>query len=157
MLIAALWVLEKEYKFGKKHFTYTDPKPDHMSWYEAAAAFTLISGAALQTSVIGGMPYRSLFKAHGAMEWAVRDTMWTRAVRKTGALGGKYNTYTLFNYYPKMGAFAQKGGLRFAVTKVGARVIPYVGWALLAYDLYSVGKWVHGKTKWGNPTPGPTP
>jgi hypothetical protein len=100
-------------------------------------------------------PYYQMYKSHAAMTWAVRDTMWTRAVKKTGAFGGKYNTYTLFNYYPKMGQFAQRGGWRFAATKVGSRFIPYVGWALLALDLYSVGKWVHGKTRWGNPTPGP--
>ena len=71
--------------------------------------------------------------------------MWTQAVKKTGALGGKFNTYTFYNLYPRVGAFAQKGGWRFAATKVGSRFIPYVGWALLAYDLYKVGKWVGRK------------
>lgn len=29
--------------------------------------------------------------------------------------------------------------------KFAARAIPYAGWALMAYDVYSFGQWVHGK------------
>ncbi len=29
--------------------------------------------------------------------------------------------------------------------KVAARAIPYVGHALLAHDIYSLGKWIHGR------------
>ncbi len=34
----------------------------------------------------------------------------------------------------------KRGAMRFA-----SRAIPYVGWALLAYDIYSLGKWLHGR------------
>jgi len=145
MLSVALWVLEQEYKFAKKHFTYTDPNPEKIDSWEAAAVFTAITAGSLQTSAISFQPYYGLYKAHAATQWAVRDTLWTQAVKKTGALGGKFNTYTFYNLYPRVGAFAQKGGWRFAATKVGSRFIPYVGWALLAYDLYKVGKWVGRK------------
>ncbi len=143
MLISAIWLLEAEYRFGKKHFTYTDPDPDNMGWYEAVAALTMISGGAVQTAAITMMPYYSLSRAHEAAQWAVRDTMWTRTVRRTRS------------FYPLNRVLAQPSAWRFAAAKVGSRFIPYVGWALLAYDVYSVGKWVHGKTRWGNPTPGP--
>ncbi len=143
MLISAIWLLEAEYKWGKKHFSYTDPNPDYMSGYEAATVLTLIAGGTVQSAMVTMMPYYGLSKAHDAAQLAARDTMWTRTVRRTRS------------FYPLNRILRQPSAWRFAAAKIGSRFIPYVGWALLAYDAYSVGKWVHGKTRWGNPTPGP--
>ncbi len=117
---------------------------------------------ALSTSPIwigvGVSPYWTMHQQAARMSWAVDDIRHTRKMKaKYGSLGAKFRTLTYWNYFPKHRTFAMRGGWRWAATKVGSRFIPYVGWALLAYDLYSVGKWVHGKTRWGNPTPGPTP
>ena len=151
MIRAAAWVVDQEIKAAKwaKISVAEDKELELLLWlgliqspYLAMASMT---------------PYWQLGKLHAGTKWAVRDTLWTQAVRKTGAFGGRYNTYTLFNYYPRIGAFAQRGGWRFAATKIGSRFIPYAGAALLAYDLWSVGKWIGEKTKWSNPTPGPTP
>ena len=35
---------------------------------------------------------------------------------------------------------------KFALTKVASRFVPYVGWGLLAYDLWNLGKWIGHKT-----------
>ncbi len=91
-------------------------------------------------------PYYSIYQYQAGMSWAVKDIAWSRQVAKTGAIGGRFNTYTLFNYAPKTLAFGSKGGFRLLALKVGARFIPYAGWALLAYDLWSVGKWIGEKT-----------
>ncbi len=142
MLSTALWILEQEYKFVKNHFTYIDPNPDKIDYWELGTAAALITGATLQTSVFTYQPYYRIWQASAALDWAVRDTTWTRLVKKTGAFGGKYNTYTLHNFYPRLGAFAQRGGWRFAATKIGSRAVPVLGWALLTYDLWKVGKWL---------------
>ncbi len=134
MLITAIWVLEQENKWIRKHFTYTDPDPGNMAWYEAGAALTLIAGGSAQTAMITMMPYYGLSRAHETAQWAVRDTMWTRAVRRTRS------------FYPLNRLLAKPSAWRFATAKVGSRFIPYLGWALLAYDLWSVGKWIGEKT-----------
>jgi len=138
MLRSAIWLLEQEYRFGKKQFTYTDPNPDEISGYEGMAFTILFAGAALQTSAVSMVPYYSLYQAHAAMSWAVSDIAYSKANR--GALRGAHT------FYPRTLAFARRGGLRFVATKVGSRFIPIVGWALLAYDLWSVGKWIGEKT-----------
>ncbi len=90
-------------------------------------------------------PYYSMYQVHAGMSWAVKDIAYTKAVRAAGG-STKFNTMTLFNYSPKMLKFGSRGGLRLLALKVGARFIPYAGWAILAYDLWSVGKWIGEKT-----------
>ncbi len=96
---------------------------------------------------VGVSPYFTLHQQAARMGWAVDDVRHTRRITaKYGRLAGKFRTMTHWNWFPKHRSFAMRGGLRWTATKVGARFIPYLGWALLAYDLWSVGKWIGGKT-----------
>ncbi len=113
---------------------------------------TLLKGAlALGTAPIwigvGVSPYFTLHQQAARMRWAVDDVRHTRKMTaKYGRLGGKFRTLTHWNWFPKHRSFAMRGGLRWTATKVGSRFIPYVGWALLAVDLWSMGKWIGEKT-----------
>ncbi len=152
MIRAAIWVLEQEFKA--------------IDWiaHESADPLDVIAlkgVIALSTSPLwvglSVSPYWTLYQQGARMSWAVKDIGYTAAMRvKYGSLAAKFRTMTYWNYFPKHRSFAMRGGLRMGAMKVGARFIPYAGWAFLAYDLYSVGKWAYGKTEWGNPTPGPS-
>jgi len=140
MLILATWVIDQEIKAAKwAGISVAEERElELLLWLGLIQAPYLVAASIT--------PYYQIAKLHAGTKWAVRDTLWTKAVKRTGAFGGKYNTYTLFNYYPKIGAFAQRGGWRFLATRVGARFIPVLGWGLLAYDLWHVGKWIGEKT-----------
>jgi len=90
-------------------------------------------------------PYYSMYQAQAGMSWAVKDIAYTSAVRARGG-NTLFQTYTVYNYAPKMLKYGSRGGMRLLALKVGARFIPYAGWALFAYDLWSLGKWIGEKT-----------
>jgi len=143
----AAWVIDQEIKAAKwAGITVAEENElELLIWLGLIQSPFIVAGSMT--------PYWQLGKLHAGTKWAVRDTLWTRAVKRTGAFGGRFNTYTLFNYYPKIGAFAQRGGWRFVATRAGSRFIPYLGWALFAIDAWSVGKWIGEKTK-GKPLVG---
>jgi len=107
--------------------------------------------AALSTSPIwigvAVSPYYNIHQQAARLSWAVDDVRHTRKVRaKYGRLGAKFRTMGYWNYFPKHRSFAMRGGWRWGAAKVGSRFIPYVGWALLAWDLWTLGKWIGEKT-----------
>ncbi|HHZ64180.1 MAG TPA: hypothetical protein EYN51_01555 [Flavobacteriales bacterium] len=85
--------------------------------------------------VIGSSPYLYMSKAGGSLSEG-----WRTAMRVEGGLlahttpvsrwilGGSDDVFRLVRS-------------RLFLAKVGARFIPGLGWGLLAYDLYTVGKW----------------
>ncbi len=130
---------------------------DHLVGYSASpdarssdiAALKLVAAASTSPIWIGvGVsPYYTLYQQSARMKWAVDDVRHTRKMKaRYGRLGAKFRTLTHWNYFPKHRAFAMRGGLRWGAIKVGSRFIPYVGWALLAADLWSLGKWIGEKT-----------
>ncbi len=129
MLISAVWLLEAEYKFGKKHFRYTRSDPTKMSGYEAAAVMVLGSAVAVQSTAVTMMPYYGLYKAHGAASGMKATSIRGFRISSPGFKAVPYGFSTR----------------RLLAAKVASRFIPYAGWALLAYDVYSVGKWAHEK------------
>ena len=153
MIRASLWLLEQAW--GAVSFIAAEDA--HPADVLALKGVVTAATAPIWIGV-GVMPYWKMHQQAARLAWAVEDVTHTAAMRaKYGALGAKFRTLTHWNWFPKHRAFAMRSPARLLVTKVGARFIPYAGWALLALDLYHVGKWGYGKTKWGNPTPGPTP
>ncbi len=140
MLRAAAWVIDQEIKLAKRAGISVS-KDNKLEVMLAVGLIQLPYLTALSMT-----PYYQLAQAHGRMSWAVKDIAWSRQVAKTGAFGGRFNTYTFFNYAPRTLAFGTRGGMRLLALKAGARLIPYAGFALLAYDLWSVGKWIGEKT-----------
>jgi len=164
MFITALLVLEWEAKWLKRN-TGAWPSVEG----NEHAYMVLLGGAVLQTSLIGMMPYATIIQAGGIVE----DYVWLRTapqhkikgfrvfekgkpVRADRMSRAKIRSGA-YQIKPYGWAATRSGGRRLIAAKIAARFIPYLGWGLLAYDAYLVGKWVHGKTRWGNPTPGPTP
>jgi len=153
MIRAAIWLLEHQWNA----VNYIAAEDAHPADVMALKLVTTAATAPIWAGV-AVMPYWKMHQQSARMAWAVKDVAHTARIRaRFGSTAAKFRTMTYWNWFPKHRAFAGRSAARFAITKVGARFIPYVGWGLLAYDLYSVGKWVHGKTRWGNPTPGPTP
>jgi len=142
MIILAAWLLEKEWQ-AVEWIAADDADPlDKLAMKGVLA----VSTAPIWIGV-GVSPYYTLSQQQARLSWAVDDVRHTRKMRaKYGRLGAKFRTFTHWNYFPKHRSFAMRGGLRWGATKVGSRFIPYVGWALLAYDLWSVGKWIGEKT-----------
>ncbi len=145
MLISAIGLLEQEYAFGKKHVR---------EWPEVKgneyAYMMMAMGATAQTAVVSSMPYVAINKAYGA----AYNYQWVRTAPQHKIKGFRIKSPG-FKAVPYGWSTSKVAGRRLLAARIGARFIPYVGWALLAYDVYEVGKWVHGKTRWGNPTPGP--
>jgi hypothetical protein len=136
MIRPAIWVLEQEYEFAKKQFSW-GPKG-----VPPSAVFALIVMGVFQTAVISGMPYASLIQAHGFVE----DYVWMRTAPQHRIKGFRIKSPG-FKAVPFGWSVSRKAAFRLGAAKVAARFIPYVGWGLLAYDLYTVGKWAHGKIK----------
>lgn len=145
MLRLALWILEQENKAISWLVDEEKSRPVDVF------AFRIVMGA--MTAPLWGMvmvqPYYQLYSLHAATSWAVEDITHTKAMRaKYGRAGAKFRTLTHFNLFPRTRTFAMRGGARWAVTRVGSKFIPVVGWALLAYDLWLVGTWI-GEQTWG--------
>lgn len=136
MFRAATWVVDQEVKALEWMGISFKGKPEAAIWFGLIQLPYLVA--------IGMQPYHYLYQAHGAASWAVKDIAYSRAAAAAG-YNPKYKTMTFWNYAPKTLKFGKRGGVRLIALKVGSRFIPYVGWALLAYDLYGVGKWAHGK------------
>ena len=142
MIIAALWLLDKEWA-AVDYIAAEDAHPADV------LALKFVAGAAT-APIWGGlamMPYWKIHQQSARLAWAVEDVRHTRKMTaRYGRVGAKFRTLTYWNWFPKHRAFAMRGGIRWGATKVGSRFIPYVGWALLAYDLWNVGKWIGEKT-----------
>lgn len=145
MLRLALWILEQENKAISWLVDEEKSSP--------VDVFALRVVMAVGTAPIWGMvairPYYDLYTLHSATSWAVKDITYTAGVQaKYGRTAAKFRTLTHWNYFPRTRAFAMRGGARWAVTRVGSKFIPVVGWALLVLDLWMLGTWIGEKT-WG--------
>jgi len=146
--ITALWVLEKEKEFLEKHTSGWPAFQD-----KPYAYLPIMVAAAFQSAAISVTPYYWIIQAAGSAE----QYAWLRTASQHKIKGFRAGPGVPKGIHPYGWSTSKRAGRRLLVAKIGARFIPYVGWGLLAYDAYLVGKWVHGKTRWGNPTPGPTP
>jgi hypothetical protein len=133
MIIHARWVLAQELKWLQGG----SDRPLHEAWRDAprSSQWLMFGAATLQTAVISGTPYYSMIKAHEYSDYymAVRRqpagfTVSSKGIR---ALGW---------------GSSRSAMLKLGAAKLGTRFIPYVGWGLLAYDLWSLGKWIGEKT-----------
>jgi len=138
MIRPAIWVLEQEYEYAKKYFSWGPGGP----LAKPAATAALIVLGIVQSAAISGMPYASLIQAHGFVE----DYVWMRTAPQHRIKGFRIKSPG-FKAVPYGWSVSRKAAFRLGAAKVAARFIPYVGWGLLAYDLYTVGKWAHGKIK----------
>jgi len=129
MIIHARWVLEQELKWLQKN----SDRSLADSWRDAprSSQWFMFGTAALQTAVIGGTPYVGMIKAMEYSDYYISIRRQPRGftVSSKGIRALGWST-------------SRRSMLKLAAAKIGSRFIPYVGWGLLAYDLWSVGKWI---------------
>lgn len=138
MFITAAWALEQEYKAYKwlthgtsgKGRSWTDLSPA-----EQLAFGTVATGWGAAHVAMGMMPYSQMGNVRGKLlDYQVSSKLAARSPSGFSIKGGKIT--------PKW--VRPSTAARFGA-KIGARAIPYVGWALLAADLYYTGKWIQSK------------
>ena len=136
-----IWVLEQEIEFARKHFDWgSKGRPTVQD--DPMVIFGGLLAVGGQTALISSMPYVGLLKAHGFAS----DYLWLRTAPQHAIKGFKFGP-GIKGFQPYGWSTSRKAMFRLGAAKVAARFIPYVGWGLLAYDLYSVGKWGYGKIK----------
>ena len=132
MISSAIWVLEQEHKWAKRNFSWGDRRigPGDSAWLLAGIGFGIV-----QTAAISIMPYYSIIQAAGHAD----DYVWLRTQPKGFSMSSKGVRAVGWST-------SRRAMLKYGAAKVGSRFIPYAGWALLAYDLWNVGKWIGEKT-----------
>lgn len=136
MFITALWVLDQEYKVAnwlwhKGGMSRPDRELTQKELFFATSVGLI--PAAAQTAAIGSLGYSSLASVGGRID------DFARVGRLNDPIGFSISKGRVSARYAKHGA------LKMGAAKLGARFIPYVGWALLATDVYLSGKWLYEK------------
>jgi len=137
MFIGALWVLEQEQKvfehlWGKAGLSI-DQHPLETGSGTAVFSGAMI-GAIAQTGYVGSLPYSRLMSVSGDLDTFVRRSVLNEPTGFSLSKG-------------KITArFAKHRAGKVLAAKIGARFIPYAGWALFAVDMWHVGKWIGEKT-----------
>ncbi len=141
MFITALWVLDQEYKAAKWIWHkggmsrpggsfQKKPMTDRELFF--ATYFGLLPAMA-QTGAIGSLGYSTIASVGGRVDDFVRYSRLNEPIGFSLSRG---------KITPK---FAKHSAFKMGAAKLGARFIPYVGWALLATDIYLSGKWLYEK------------
>ena len=138
MIRHAFWLLEQESRALERN----TGRPFSETWRDIPISSKwVMAGLGIgQSAVVSSLPYVGLIRAGGfaedyvwartAPQWAIKEFRFGPGIKGVQAIG--WST-------------SRRSMMKLAAMKVASRFIPYVGWGLLAYDLYSVGKWAHGK------------
>ncbi len=151
MLITALWVLDKQWKWyhsekRKRYFTHrpiidrNDPSRIFASDVPPWIPPFMIGTAVAQTALIGSFPYIGMVKAAGYAD----DYVWKRTAPQHAIKAFEFGP-GIRGFRPVGWSQSRRAGARLAAAKLASRFIPYVGWGLAAYDVYSVGKYAYRK------------
>ncbi len=140
MFSTAAWVLDQEYKAlkwlrghpgtsgGKTWSQLTTPEQVFMTG--AGTSWVVAHG------YVAFQPYARIFGYAADLDLKVREA-------KLAARNPSGFSIIRGKLFPR---FAKKQTTKLAMMKLGSRAIPYLGWGLLAYDLWNLGKWIGSKT-----------
>lgn len=128
MIIGAFWYLDKWAHSGFGDFAWSMAKTDdgENMMMPGALVFSLAT-AGVPALAIAAMPYQTISVASSKLDEYVYRTSTT----------GKMSS---FSFTKRRFVYSNRWLLRSAA-KIGARAVPGLGWALLAYDLYTVADW----------------
>jgi len=144
MLYMAIWVLEQEAAWINRNFSTTSGSS--IDSFDKTLPLIAFSGVgAFQTAAISISPYYHIYSQASAFGWVADDLAWSKkhpywskVVPRTGHW---------YNYHPGLLSFAKRSAGRGLAVRIGARAIPYAGWALLALDVYRVSQWYMANIK----------
>ena len=128
MIVGAFWFLDQWVDSGFGDFAWSMAKDDdgENMMMPGALVFSLAT-AGIPAVTIAAMPYHTISVASSKLDEYVYRTSTT----------GKMSH---FSFTKQRFVFSRRWLLR-STAKVGARLVPGLGWALLAWDLYSLADW----------------
>lgn len=140
MIRHGFWWLDQ---WNKAHSDFYDPvlsagdKPKHAQFAAGVGAPLWFAGTGLApAAVISGSPYAFMQRGTMFLEDYVERKAYNRSILTV-------SPRVISNRF--VHSAGKRAALKFSA-KLGARAIPYAGWALLGYDLWSLGKWIGEKT-----------
>jgi hypothetical protein len=133
MIVGGLWWLEQWHEAHKPFYKYADDSGP--TGAAASVIYATMTGVA-PAIAIGASPYGHMQLATMRME---------DYVARRGYQGRHWNFDIVQKRFTFSRTFSHRLMLRTGA-KIGARVIPYAGWALLMLDAWHVGKWIGEKT-----------
>jgi hypothetical protein len=137
MFITALWVLEQEARWVRS-LLGPDTTPGKLTADEIAAIGVFGTMGAVQSFFITAAPYHGLYKMGSSM--ALDAERITEAISRDRWIG-RSPMWRHFNLTWGTKPARSQLAKRLAL-KIGSRAVPGLGWALLAVDAWSVGKWI---------------
>lgn len=114
---------------------YLDQLATHKWGGKAAIRAVQIDDSLAGPMIIAGFAWGLVPAAH------IAAVPYSKIVRTTQDIRSFLYRTSHYYIFPKGSARARNKLL----AKIGARAVPGLGWALLAYDLYSAGKYLHGR------------
>jgi len=130
----AAWALEQEYKFYKWLDLSGGKSYSELNIGEQLFLQGSVMAWGTAHAYVASQPYARIFYAAGELDTFVRKAALNEPIGFSLSRG-------------KITArFAKHSGSKILAAKVGARFIPYAGWALFAFDMWKLGKWIGKET-----------
>ncbi len=136
MIRGAIWWLEQWHAMNK-HYDFYDAWDDSPEGAVASPFYFAMTGV-FPAVFIGVSPYGHMQRATMNLEGYVARKAWNKSNIVINARPPFFHR-----------RFTHSAGKRLILkggAKLGARAIPYLGWALLAVDAWMVGKWIGEQT-----------
>jgi hypothetical protein len=132
----AAWIIEQEYNAWKwirgdatGHRSYSDLNTGEKLFLQGSV---MAWGSA--HAYVAAQPYVKIMHVAGEAD------MFLRAAKLNEPIGFSLSKGKV------TARFAKHSAKKMLAAKIGARFIPYAGWALFAFDMWRLGKWIGKET-----------
>ena len=132
MFIHGLWWVEQWHKAHKPFYQYADDSPEGQV---GSVIYAITTGVFPAVGISLGT-YGGIQQATMGLERYVENRVYQ----------GHFWAFDMKSHRFTFSRSASRRMLLKGAAKVGARAIPYAGWALFALDMWHVGKWIGEKT-----------
>jgi hypothetical protein len=134
MISGAVWYLQQWDEFHAPY--YGDYRESMSEKKSAVVPFYAFATLAVPAVGIGISPYAYLFSKGHQLSGIADDAAYDLARNRHIFQHAPFSKIA-----PMRGAASRVLASKWLFARAGARLVPGLGWALLAYDLYNVGKW----------------
>ena len=132
MFIHGLWWIEQWHEWHAPYYQYADDSPEGQV---ASPIYAILTGVAPAVGISLGT-----YGGIQAITMGLEDYVERRAYQ------GRHWAFDIKSARFTFSRSASRRMLLRGAAKVGARVVPGLGWALFAVDMWHVGKWIGKKT-----------